>query len=279
MNDIFSQTFSSRFVEAGAYAAITKAFSNEVKNQNELSVSELSNAKIDAFVNSGIRGEEKNGEIKLWKEELSNDEKTDPKSTEIYKLLNSPKPNGNIVEALQYSLTQAIFGGEKKGTFMEQFIAMSNEKQLEIVKFYDENAINFSAPNMEEKASALFLEPISIDEWKNRVKELSEQSGGKNIKADFGNLRENLSKVASDMTSADDQIARKNRMLLRQYNGAKSKNINAESKNELLKTFFEEFLKNQNPLALLEIMKKTDIRAWNLGNSKIKHRELLRIFN
>ena len=44
MNDIFSQTFSSRFVEAGAYAAITKAFSNEVKNQNELSASELSNA-------------------------------------------------------------------------------------------------------------------------------------------------------------------------------------------------------------------------------------------
>ena len=59
MNNIFSQTFSSRFVEAGAYAAITKAFSNEVKNQNELSASELSKAKIDAFVNSGIKGKEK----------------------------------------------------------------------------------------------------------------------------------------------------------------------------------------------------------------------------
>ena len=255
MNDIFSQTFSSRFVEAGAYAAITKVFSNEVKNQNELSASELSNAKIDAFVNSGIKGEEKNGEIKLWKEELSNDEKTDPKSTEIYKLLNSPKPNGNIVEALQYSLTQAIFGGEKKGTFMEQFIAMSDEEQLEIVKFYDENLIDFSVSNMEEKASALFLEPISIDEWKNRVKELSAQSGGKNIKADFANLRENLSEVAAD------EIERNNRMLMRQYNGAKSKNLNAESKNEILKTFFEEFLKNNNPLAFLEIMKKTDIKA------------------
>ena len=50
-------------------------------------------------------------------------------------------------------------------------------------------------------------------------------------------------------------------MLMRQYNGAKSKNINAESKNELLKTFFEEFLKNNNPLKFLEIMKKTDIKA------------------
>lgn len=144
---------------------------------------------------------------------------------------------------------------------MEQFIAMSDEEQLEIVKFYDENAINFSALNMEEKASALFLELISIDEWKNRVKELSEQSDGKNIKADFGNLRVNLSEVAADITSADDEITRKNRMLMRQYNGAKSKNINAESKNELLKTFFEEFLKNNNPLDFLEIMKKIDIRA------------------
>ena len=261
MNNIFSQTFGSQLVWAGAYTAITKVFSNEVKNQSELSSDELSSAKIDAFINSGIKGEEKNGEIKLSKKELRDDEKIDPKSTEIYKLLNSPKPENNILEALQYSLTQAIFGGEKKGTFMEQFIAMSNEKQLEIVKFYDENAINFSAPNMEEKASALFLEPISIDEWKNRVKELSEQSGGKNIKADFDNLRENLSEAAADITSADDEIARKNRMLMRQYNGAKSRNSNSSANSEILKIFFEEFLKNNNPLALLEIMKKTDIRA------------------
>ncbi len=261
MNKIFSQTFGSQLVWAGAYAAITKVFSNEVKNQSKLSSDELSSAKIDGFINSGIKGEEKNGEIKLSKKELRDDEKIDPKSTEIYKLLNSPKPENNILEALQYSLTQAIFGGEKKGTFMEQFIAMSNEKQLEIVKFYNENTINFNTADMEEKASALFLEPISIDEWKNRVKELSEQSGGKNIKADFGNLRENLSEAAADITSADDEIARKNRMLLRQYNGAKSRNSNSSANSEILKTFFEEFLKNNNPLALLEIMKKTDIRA------------------
>ena len=261
MNNIFSQTFGSQLVWAGAYAAITKVFSNEVKNQSELSSDELSSAKIGAFINSGIKGEEKNGEIKLSKKELRDDEKIDPKSTEIYKLLNSPKPENNILEALQYSLTQAIFGGEKKGTFMEQFIAMSNEKQLEIVKFYDENAINFSAPNMEEKASALFLEPISIDEWKRRVKELSEQSGGKNIKADFDNLRENLSEAAADITSADDEIARKNRMLMRQYNGAKSRNSNSSANSEILKTFFEEFLKNNDPLKFLEFMKKTDIRA------------------
>ncbi|MCI7581336.1 hypothetical protein, partial [Campylobacter sp.] len=58
-----------------------------------------------------------------------------------------------------------------------------------------------------------------------------------------------------------NEIERNNRMLLRQYNGAKSKNLNAESKNEILKTFFEEFLKNNNPLAFLEFIKKTDIKA------------------
>ena len=57
------------------------------------------------------------------------------------------------------------------------------------------------------------------------------------------------------------QIEQNNRMLMRQHNGAKSRNASFESKNEILKTFFEEFLKNNNPLALLEIMKKTDIKA------------------
>ena len=58
-----------------------------------------------------------------------------------------------------------------------------------------------------------------------------------------------------------DEIERNNRMLMRKYNGAKSLNINDNAKNEILKTFFEEFLKNQNPLAFLEFMKKTDIKA------------------
>ena len=57
MNNIFSQTFGSQLVWAEAYAAITKAFLNEVKNQSKLSSDELSSAKIDAFINSGIKGE------------------------------------------------------------------------------------------------------------------------------------------------------------------------------------------------------------------------------
>ena len=58
-----------------------------------------------------------------------------------------------------------------------------------------------------------------------------------------------------------DEIERNNRMLMRQYNGAKSRNSNSSANSEILKTFFEEFLKNQNLLKFLEIMKKIDIRA------------------
>lgn len=57
------------------------------------------------------------------------------------------------------------------------------------------------------------------------------------------------------------EIERNNRMLLRKYNGAKSRNINDGTKSEILKTFFEEFLKNNNPLAFLEIMGKKNISA------------------
>lgn len=58
-----------------------------------------------------------------------------------------------------------------------------------------------------------------------------------------------------------DEIERNNRMLMRQYNGAKSRNSNSSANSEILKTFFEEFLKNNGPLKFLEFMKKTDIRA------------------
>ena len=58
-----------------------------------------------------------------------------------------------------------------------------------------------------------------------------------------------------------DEIERNNRMLMRQYNGAKSKNTDTSTNSEILKTFFEEFLKNNDPLKFLEFMKKTDIRA------------------
>ncbi|MEE3705387.1 hypothetical protein V2I29_07300 [Campylobacter sp. CX2-8023-23] len=148
---------------------------------------------------------------------------------------------------MRYSATNAVFSSEKKGTFMEQFLDMSNEERLKIIKFYDENSIDFGIPGIEEKASALFLEAISLDEWKNRVKELSSQSPVKNtlqyIKNEFQQDAKNsaLSK-------------RNNPMIIQKYSGEKSKNMSV--KNEILKAFFEEFLKNNNPLALLEIIKK-----------------------
>ena len=74
-------------------------------------------------------------------------------------------------------------------------------------------------------------------------------------------LERHESQKAQNEQEKADEIERNNRMLLRQYNGAKSRNLSLESKNEILKTFFEEFLKNNDPLKFLEFMKKTDVRA------------------
>ena len=101
----------------------------------------------------------------------------------------------------------------------------------------------------------VFSSEISIEDFKDKVENIAKNTSNEQI---------NTADIQSQNTAKQDrtdEIERNNRMLLRQYNGAKSKNLNAESKNEILKTFFEEFLKNNNPLAFLEIIKKTDIKA------------------
>ena len=101
----------------------------------------------------------------------------------------------------------------------------------------------------------VFSSEIIIEDFKDKVENIAKNTSNEQI---------NTADIQSQNTAKQDrsdEIERNNRMLMRQYNGAKSKNLNAESKNELLKTFFEEFLKNNNPLAFLEIMKKTDIKA------------------
>ena len=101
----------------------------------------------------------------------------------------------------------------------------------------------------------VFSSEISIEDFKNKVENLVKNTPSKQINT--------LDKQNQNVAELDKQaqIERNNRMLLRQYNGAKSRNSNSSANSEILKTFFEEFLKNNNPLALLEIMKKTDIRA------------------
>ena len=110
----------------------------------------------------------------------------------------------------------------------------------------------------------VFSSEISIEDFKNKVENLIKNAPSKQINT--------LDKQNQNVAELDKQaqIEQNNRMLMREYSGAKSKNLNTESKNEILKTFFEEFLKNNNPLALLEIMKKTDIKAWNLANSRLE---------
>ena len=132
---------------------------------------------------------------------------------------------------------------------IQAFVDAQKQELLDFAIKY--NDVIMSSSELNE----VFSSEISIEDFKNKVENLIKNPPSKQINT--------LDKQNQNVAELDKQaqIEQNNRMLMRQYNGAKSKNLNAESKNEILKTFFEEFLKNNNPLALLEVMKKTDIKA------------------
>ena len=152
---------------------------------------------------------------------------------------------------------------------------MSDSQIKSLVDFIGKHPVSLITPYGESELAKLFLDDISIDEFKDKWAEFSKKTMEyKNSHPDeykgyeYAGMEIDFNSAPTISTNSQNneldkmtEIERNNRMLMRQYNGAKSKNINAESKNELLKTFFEEFLKNNNPLAFLEIMKKTDIKA------------------
>ena len=131
-------------------------------------------------------------------------------------------------------------------------MSLNDVQRQELLDFVIKyNDIIMSSSELNE----VFSSEINIKDFKDKVENIAKNTSNEQI---------NTADIQSQNTAKQDrtdEIERNNRMLLRQYNGAKSKNLNAESKNEILKTFFEEFLKNNNPLAFLEIMKKTDIKA------------------
>ena len=132
---------------------------------------------------------------------------------------------------------------------IQAFVDAQKQELLDFAIKY--NDVIMSSSELNE----VFSSEISIEDFKDKVENIAKNTSNEQI---------NTADIQSQNTAKQDrsdEIERNNRMLLRKYNGAKSKNLNAESKNEILKTFFEEFLKNNNPLALLEIMKKTDIKA------------------
>ncbi len=260
---------------------INSAFQN-AKFSKKIDINQSLDAKLKEFtgVEKGAKSLEvrlDNGTLITPSKELSDDERLMSQQNQIEYIQNiiNGLDTSNIISAIQYSSYDAILGLSDKNTITKQMSKMSQSEIKNLVDFIEKNPVSLITPYGESELAKLFLDDISVDEFKDRWAEFSkktmeyknshpdEYKGYKyaGMEIDFNSAPTISTNSQNNEQEKADEIERNNRMLMRQYNGAKSKNLNAESKNELLKTFFEEFLKNNNPLALLEIMKKTDIRA------------------
>ena len=260
---------------------INSAFQN-AKFAKKINLNQSLDAKLKEFtqVDKGAKSLEvrlENGTILAPSKELSDDERLMSQQNQIEYIQNiiNGLDTSNIISAIQYSSYDAILGLSNKNTITKQMSKMSDSQIKSLVDFIGKHPVSLITPYGESELAKLFLDDISIDEFKDKWAEFSKKTMEyKNSHPDeykgyeYAGMEIDFNSAPTISTNSQNneldkmtEIERNNRMLMRQYNGAKSKNINAESKKELLKTFFEEFLKNNNPLAFLEIMKKTDIRA------------------
>ena len=268
-------------VAQGIEQNIDSAFQN-AKFAKKINLNQSLNDKLKEFtqVEKGAKSLEvrlENGTILAPSKELSDDERLMSQQNQIEYIQNiiNGLDTSNIISAIQYSSYDAILGLSNKNTITKQMSKMSDSQIKSLVDFIGRHPVSLITPYGESELAKLFLDDISIDEFKDKWAEFSKKTMEyKNSHPDeykgyeYSGMEIDFNSAPTISTNSQNneldkmtEIERNNRMLLRQYNGAKSKNLNAESKNEILKTFFEEFLKNNNPLAFLEIMKKTDIKA------------------
>ena len=205
--------------------------------------------KVDKFVENGYQSTPELQISDKYRDDLKND---------LYTML-SDEPQGGGLRAYMYGLFDHAVNGTKNLFYYMNPQNVGEQKAKEITDFVlgevfaeVKGFLDIKKDLFDSRDTDIFTKEMSQNELIAKAKNL-----GATKRAEQAN-KENIQN--SEQNKAEE-IERNNRMLMRQYNGAKSKNINAESKNELLKTFFEEFLKNNNPLKFLEIMKKTDIKA------------------
>ena len=268
-------------VAQGIEQNIDSAFQN-AKFAKKINLNQSLDDKLKEFtqVEKGAKSLEvrlENGTILAPSKELSDDERLMSQQNQIEYIQNiiNGLDTSNIISAIQYSSYDAILGLSNKNTITKQMSKMSDSQIKSLVDFIGRHPVSLITPYGESELAKLFLDDISIDEFKDKWAEFSKKTMEyKNSHPDeykgyeYSGMEIDFNSAPTISTNSQNneldkmtEIERNNRMLMRQYNGAKSKNLNAESKNEILKTFFEEFLKNNNPLAFLEIMKKTDIKA------------------
>ena len=157
-------------------------------------------------------------------------------------------------DARSYGSYLAYSQGVKNISYHLSSQNLNDKEKLSIIDMMEQNLIAFGEHLSDESKNEyvrIFTVEMSVGEFSKAYMNLK-------AKAD-DEFFAHKSKIKEQNKA--DEIERNNRMLMRQYNGAKSRSASFESKNEILKTFFEEFLKNNNPLKFLEFIKKTDIKA------------------
>ena len=260
---------------------INSAFQN-AKFSKKIDINQSLDAKLKEFtgVEKGAKSLEvrlDNGTLITPSKELSDDERLMSQQNQIEYIQNiiNGLDTSNIISAIQYSSYDAILGLSDKNTITKQISKMSQSEIKNLVDFIEKNPVSLITPYGESELAKLFLDDISVDEFKDRWAEFSkktmeyknshpdEYKGYKyaGMEIDFNSAPTISTNSQNNEQEKADEIERNNRMLLRQYNGAKSRNSNSSANSEILKTFFEEFLKNNDPLKFLEFMKKTDIRV------------------
>ena len=269
-------------VAQGIEQNIDSAFQN-AKFAKKINLNQSLDAKLKEFtqVEKGTKSLEvrlEDGTILAPSKELSDAERLISQQNQIEyikDIIDRGADSSNIISAIQYSSYDAILGLSDKNTITKQMSKMSQSEIKSLVDFIGKHPVSLITPYGESELAKLFLDDISVDEFKDKWAEFSKKTMEyKNshpdeykgyeyagMEVNFGSAPEINTNTQNNEQDKQEQIERNNRMLMRQYNGAKSRNLSLESKNEILKIFFEEFLKNNDPLALLEIIKKTDIRA------------------
>ena len=268
-------------VAQGIEQNIDSAFQN-AKFAKKINLNQSLDGKLKELtqVEKGAKSLEvrlENGTILAPSKELSDDERLMSQQNQIEYIQNiiNGLDTSNIISAIQYSSYDAILGLSNKNTITKQMSKMSDSQIKSLVDFIGKHPVSLITPYGESELAKLFLDDISIDEFKDKWAEFSKKTMEyKNSHPDeykgyeYAGMEIDFNSAPTISTNSQNneldkmtEIERNNRMLMRQYNGAKSRNSSLESKNEILKTFFEEFLKNNNPLKFLEFMKKTDIRV------------------
>ena len=199
--------------------------------------------KVDKFVENGYQSTLGLQISDKYRDELKND---------LYTML-SDEPQGGGLRAYMYGLFDHAVNGTKNIFYYMNPQNVGEQKAKEITDFVlgeifaeVKGFLDIKKDLFDSRDTDIFTKEMSQSELIAKAKNL-----GATKKAE----------QAKDIQNKADEIERNNRMLMRQYNGAKSRNSNSSANSEILKTFFEEFLKNNDPLKFLEFMKKTDIRA------------------